>query len=75
MRLWLCKAEYKDRASNSSEALFLYVFEHKNNVIRPEIAKLVILVEAHAMTHGLDMNTFLLCPLNAFIAATSAMGM
>lgn len=39
------------------------------------VIALAILVAAHAMTHGMDMNTFLLCLLNAFIAATSAMGM
>lgn len=36
---------------------------------------LAILVSAHAMTSGMNVNTFLLCLLNAFIAATSAMGM
>ena len=36
---------------------------------------LAILVAAHAMTSGMNANTFLLCLLNAFIAATSAMGM
>lgn len=36
---------------------------------------LAILVSAHAMTSGMNANTFLLCLLNAFIAATSAMGM
>lgn len=36
---------------------------------------LAILAAAHAMTSGMDTNTFLLCLLNAFIAATSAMGM
>lgn len=36
---------------------------------------LAILVAAHAMTSGMNLNTFLLCLLNAFIAATSAMGM
>lgn len=36
---------------------------------------LAILVAGHAMTSGMSANTFLLCLLNAFIAATSAMGM
>ena len=36
---------------------------------------LAILVAAHTMTGGMSVNTFLLCVLNAFIAATSAMGM
>ena len=36
---------------------------------------LAILVAAHTMTSGMNVNTFLLCLLNAFIAATSAMGM
>lgn len=36
---------------------------------------LSILVSAHAMTSGMNANIFLLCLLNAFIAATSAMGM
>ena len=36
---------------------------------------LAILVAAHAMTSGMNANTLLLCLLNAFIAATSAMGM
>lgn len=35
---------------------------------------LAILTAAHAMTAGMNANTFLLCLLNAFIAATSAMG-
>ena len=36
---------------------------------------LAILIAAHTMTVGMSVNTFLLCVLNAFIAATSAMGM
>lgn len=39
------------------------------------IIALAILVAAHTMTGGMSINTFLLCVLNAFIAATSAMGM
>ena len=39
------------------------------------IISLAILVAAHTMTGGMSINTFLLCVLNAFIAATSAMGM
>lgn len=39
------------------------------------IIALAILVAAHTMTGGMSVNTFLLCVLNAFIAATSAMGM
>lgn len=36
---------------------------------------LAILIAAHTMTGGMSINMFLLCVLNAFIAATSAMGM
>ena len=36
---------------------------------------LAILIAAHTMTVGMSVNTVLLCVLNAFIAATSAMGM
>ena len=39
------------------------------------MSALAILVAAHTMTGGMSVNTFLLCVLNAFIAATSAMGM
>lgn len=39
------------------------------------VIALAILVAGHAMTSGMNVNTFLLYLLNALISATSAMGM